>query len=460
MENYLYVILDSSFFRSLFSQETRSFLKRNRLVLAADFFAVYNSYMPLLSDKQKRYQKSNYLFVESLFRSNPSRVQFLKDDADCKDTLRTVIDYRSRGMSPLCVATCDITLIERLILTAPNGVDLFDLNRGIIIPSSDFRKLKNQLEVVHPNNTESERVPFSVQSGTTVYGLDNTAYVLGENQGMSGKEGLIYSIKDNERLVAKVFRKYAVGSQEKHLKELCRIARQTPVPWCSFPTDILRFDNHTIGILMPRIKATVLKSISVYRGNGDINLQSAPDIDPMKYSELLRYITGVIAQSNFLRAYCGLTVFDYNHGNLSAWRGDQATVFYDTDSFMCRNYFSCTVNDTIFSRDYLLDHKEELYAMADESLCKLVFTLLSLGYEPYTGNRRFVFCSDIDNQTRAYVKNYFPPKVYAYLERVFTGKEVPSPQYLLTLLRDVQKHLRSDPAIKQLRRRARPDFIK
>lgn len=462
------IFLDSIIYKKPFSKNLINLMESNQVVIADDFYETAEGFFPLMNDRQDAVFRYNLQVPTRLHATG--HCQSTKGISGCEDSRRTIrylldISHCRR----ICVATANPLLIEWIVSLGNSAIDIYDINNDTLCTPQTYAA---QEESLHMYRSDDRNLAPVIPAGATIYSRDNTAYILGKDINTGGGEGDLFELEtpgspQNSSYVAKIF--LHVPSDEKviFLKNLIAEAKRLNLSWCTFPVDLLYSeqqgsDRTVVGILMNKTDTPTLKTVGTIMVGDDIDPE-VDDWDHLRRSELIRFICQIISQSLFLHTAGGFIPIDYNAGNLSVPVKRRPVIFYDTDSFVFRRFFGGVVNDSYYTKEnYDVSKKTDVIMMAYENLCKLAFTVLALGYEPLT-DKGYVFAPKRNNQKHEYVKSYFPPDVFAYLDSVFLCREEASPYHLHALLFRAAEELKNNPdndiTIAEMRRRARPEVF-
>ena len=178
-------------------------------------------------------------------------------------------------------------------------------------------------------------------------GRNNTNYVLG-SEIASGGEGIVYEVKNNNKLVAKIYHDRKLKSSRQYMKEKIETMLDQPVdPYVNgklcitWPTDTLcDVNGNFVGFVMPKID---VKS-SIIRGQRDDKVRFFKNYN-YTYSVAMAYNIALIVS----RVHAtGSTVGDFNPKNILL-KDTGEVVFVDADSFNIRNrrsgkVYKCTMS--------------------------------------------------------------------------------------------------------------------
>ena len=417
---YEMVILDSAFFKKTFSANAKAFIKSNDIRLSKTFLDEVLALSAALDSESKKIQNTNFnTFINMIQKDSSVQVAW----GDAFDVCHRAVEMSRKGIK-ICVMTEDMLMIDRL-LSCGTPVDVYDLNRDQLLQYSCHVRSGTVHVDVAPADPE---LISDIGPGTILRKDYKNTVELGDPVSVPGLEGRVYSIKGNSKSLAKLYLAYPSKEKVSHLVRLIHIGRTTDLPWCSFPEELLYRGDRVVGFVMPKLEFESLENDKLYAGDDDImyegdenDFEGGPG---RKRSYTLGFCLMLLAQLKILSC-CGLCVSDYNFRNFSAYTPGKPVTMVDIDSFGESNYFGNTVVDKGFSRDYQQNTTEGFCELCDEGALKMVFKLLSLGLDAYSG----------ENQPYAlngpecffwYRRYYFPENVLSCLDDVFLRKKLPS----------------------------------
>lgn len=186
----------------------------------------------------------------------------------------------------------------------------------------------------------------------TFYGRTGIAYQL-ESQLGRGGEGVVYSLKGNDSMVAKIYNdnKFHNRTERSNLEEKLKTMIAMNIPSCingvtylAWPKDILYDRRSMKGFIMPAID-TRYKLYDIYRGGSNSRRDNVYPNYTWKYSVQFAYHLSWIVE--YLHMY-NIVIGDFNQNNIVVDTKNNTIVLIDCDSFDITNtktgqHFPCTV---------------------------------------------------------------------------------------------------------------------
>ncbi len=420
------IILDSSLFKKVLSQDAVNFICSDTLCIPSTFFSDLEGYTMFLDSKTKEIMNQNVKTVlyTAARNGNLSDAQSANNTGD---TYQLALKY-SKLASSNCVVTADVTLIERIKLNKLN-INIYDLNKEKMISHHQFfirpsRNTDNTPYDYRNTNAIKEGVQLKDDSGNT--------YTLSENI-HSGGEGKLFKVESKPDKVAKIYLSYPSSARITHLKKLVDFSKKVKIDWCIFPETVLYFNGEAVGFLMQNRPFKAMSKMTLYQGNDHINPDERKK--PKSYNYMLS--STFLAQLKFLSAY-GLSVCDYGKSNFSQFTAKTPIIFVDTDSFLYKDYSELALDDTAFSKKYTTA-KEDIYQLCDEGAYKHVFKIFTLGLDPNCWEYGYVF--DIADHPHLYRRAYLSSRLYNHFYSVFSKQGYKSLSSLLKITADEFKDL-------------------
>lgn len=438
---YNEVILDSALFKKPLSQNAKSFIGSNRVVMSSTFFSEVRSYTELLRGGYYENLTENLSTIVSMLHRGGKIIQYSQPF----DVRQRAVKLSENGYK-VCVITEDKLLIERLLTSSAINVDVYDLNKDMISPHMSY---KNTFCTVD-KKTSSSKIVSGIKNGTKLDTREGFCYTLGERLSEDGIEGYIYHVQEREDLVVKIYKTAPSHARRIHLERLLLIGKEIKAPWCAFPENLLYYKGELIGFTMPKIESVTMSEDSLYLGDDE-------DIEEDRLNKRLdyqvKYCLALLTQIKLLNCF-GISLPDFNDANFSVYTEKQPVVFYDADSFIYGSYFGNTIDDPAFSRQYDLTNKESLSLMCEENALKMVFRILSLGMYPFGGEGQ-PYQFNTEANEASYRRQYFFGNVLNRMDDVFSAKELPSICLMLNDLKNVETYLENEPqkniTIRQMR---------
>ena len=399
---YAYVVLDATFFKSLFSRELRDELQQVKIFMPSTFPVEMAHYRSMLSREKKRILEENYRFVHALQR----------DEKRFRHGLWETIKELD-GKNAL-VLTANRLMIQRVVLRCLD-VDIYDTEKQLLIPSSDFSELKSSLEFdpktdEYPDEADLPQELTLYTTGGMETKLSSTA--------MQGVEAQIYAVDGLPDLVAKVFYASPVQTEKiRNVEHMHNVGMSLDCTWLLYPERILYWDRDCkklAGFLQTYKSEAVSLTSPLYAGNP---LDPACNLN-VPISDTLKLCLRLTRQIQLLNTY-GECIFDYNTDNFALDRKKPDFVFmWDVDSFCSREYPPYAGGDETTARDYDLASFGEVIACCDELLFIFIFKLLTLGFPAVHYGKRSFMGNEMTGMWQ-WRRDIVPTNLMNLFERVF-----------------------------------------
>ncbi len=409
------VFLDSAIFKKPLSRAAEDFILDNPVVISQTFFHETKAYMRVLNPESCQILKANIFKITNLIKKGGCRISTLTESFDvCEKALEL-----SRRSKRVCVITENEEMIERLV--SEGTADVYDLNIDTLIKRNLYFRYEVFIEPSQGQNITD------IKEGSTLSLEGKGSITLSKALNTYGKEGRIYEITNEPKLVAKIYKKHPSPQRCDHLRKLQEIGKRMNAGWCLFPKELLySADNQLVGFTMDRTYTKMLSDDGLFSGNVEC---IGPEQLSLRRSYPIDLCLQLLSQVKVLNCY-GISVPDFNDGNFSVYCENQPVTMFDTDSFIQGDYFGRTVADDCFSRRYSTRNKNQLSLMCEECALKLVFRILSLGLSPFCHcDKPYIFSSS--ETPHRYKRSFFSHRVISYFDSVFTDRSNPSVSLLI-----------------------------
>ena len=460
-EGYKIVILDSTFFSANFTQEFKDGLSKTKVYVSSTFNTEIEEYRQVLSVEQKKIYSENFDYINKniiLKTMNLNSAEGKGDrlNNDIWGLINLMVELNKEFNAKIAIITANRVLMQKIVLKDIH-VDYYDLNKQMFIYQSKYSSMCNSFSFREVTSTEGQ-TEVRVTTGVTVYLSNNKNMVLGDEI-TSGLEATIYSIKDDNSLIAKVFKKDKLSASKlKNIHSISRINDDLKIDWAKFPLEVVYFDSTCkipIGFIEQRIIArSNLDENSLYLGDP---LSIEEEYLNKKISYSLDICLKVVRQVCYLNSY-GFFISDFNMGNFAfSDLSSDMIQMWDTDSFGYQNffgrYFSPEYTECKNHLPYDISKKEGAIAISEDALHQFVFKVLALGDSPISEYKK-TFKYDNDDYTNVIRRSFFPINVWDYLVDVFRGNKEPSSETLLyelsVALKRLKQYPNEDKTVKQL----------
>ncbi len=444
--SYKVALIDSSFYFRPFSDELRSALKGMPVYVGKTFRDDVQQISKVLSSSRRPVYEENLQFlIREIELKYINRFDDDEKTAHLQNDTWGMLNLMASIGSRFVLVTADRLLINRVILTDVR-VDIFDLSSDSFIYYSDFRSLRRDL--VLDNRLESAVSTHDpIRQDSILYRRNGTSLTLGAAMNDGGAEGVLYTVKGHQELIAKVYRsgKLPVNKLENLLK-LEGINDVMEISWAIFPQDILYYDKDlTIPV---GFSSRFVRTLSVL-GDDPLYTGDLPSLTPamldVPISQTLMLVLKVVRQVRYLNQY-GFYVSDYNTCNFS-YLGNSYDLLqmWDTDSFGYEGYFSGYTSGDRLGREYDVTQKMDAIALCNEALYVFAFRMLALG-DPPLSERKGTFKYDNPEYPNHYRISMIPDNLWNLFEQVFHQDKEPSVEMLLHELTAALDSLNKNPS--------------
>lgn len=442
---YRVALVDSSFYFRRFSDRLRKALKETKIYVGETFRDETEQISKVLSDRRRPVYEENLNFLIREIKLHCVKMTETDEHTEHlqNDTWGLLNLMTSMG-AKIVLVTADRLLIHRVILTGKK-VDIYDL-------SSDGFVYYEEFPVIRAGLTLDTRM----ESGTAEHGLIHEGSVLYRKNGgpvvldreiNSGIEGTLYTVRGNDALVAKVFKKGKLSVNKlENLMKLQGINDEMEISWAIFPQDMLYYDEAmTIPVGFTECYIATMSNL----GDDPLYIGDLPSMTDeqleVNISQTLKLVLKIVRQVRYLNQY-GFFISDYNPMNFS-YRGDSFDLMqmWDTDSFSYDRYFSGYIAGDKVSREYDVTTKTGAIDFCNEGLYVFAFKMLTLG-DPPISEIRGSFKYDRPAYPNYFRKNMIPTNLWKLFEDVFHGEKEASTEVLLRELVVAVDDLRRNPS--------------
>lgn len=434
LDQYGTVILDYTALFTELDEGLVNRLKNGRNVCVAPTFGCECRQMPLTAPAAlaRRMQRN--------FRALSGAGLRVNNDFGTVDTLGLARGLTGRGESVLVIeANYDVE--DRFVLSGLRA-DVYNLLDKLLVSHRRY----SDSEIPGRDGGAREQQEFHpVKPGDRVF-ADGVRRVLGDPlQDGSGTEAVVYHIKGEPELLAKVYRQdpedgnmlTAQKLHNIHMLRQCEAAWK--LPWAAMPQALLSVDEEggkPVGFLMKRFGRMELAANHPLFGSGNV-LEKFPACSGVTVGDVLAICQRLVRQTMFLAAN-DIHISDFNARNFGIPSGKEDYVaMLDADSFSCEDFRSEFFTYTALHPDEAsAGTKLELLQRCSESLVAFVFSLLSLDVT-FQAMRRgeFSFSAtrlmQMKNPTQMVKWQSIPENLRSLFQRVFEKGEQASMSVLL-----------------------------
>lgn len=469
-EEYKIVVLDSTFFCKSFTQEFKDGLSKTKVYVSGTFNTEIEQYRQVLSAERKKIYSENFDYINKNIILNTMNLNSMegkgdKFNNDIWGLICLMVELNKKFNAKIAIITANCLLIEKIVLKGID-VDYYDLSIGMFMYKSDYSYIYNKLSFHEVVSTEKQ-TDVRLGADATVY-LSNNRKIVLEDEITSGLEATIYSLKNDNSLIVKVFKKDKLSASKlKNIRSVSRINDELKIEWAQFPLEVVYLDSTCevpIGFIEKRVTAGCnLDHNSLYWGDP---LSIDEENLNRKISYSLDICLKIVRQVCYLNTY-GFFISDFNMGNFALSNVSSEMIqMWDTDSFGYKNffgrYFSPEYTECINHSPYDISKKQGAIAISEDALHQFVFKVLSLGDSPISEFKK-TFKYDNNNYPNIVRRSFFPSNIWNYLADVFRGNKEPSSETLLYELSFALKRLKQypneDKTAKQLFSDAIPGYL-
>lgn len=442
---YKVALIDSSFYFKAFSYQLREALKQIKVYVGQTFRDETEQISRVLSERRRPVYQENLSFLIREIKLNYVNMTAADENTEhLQNDTWGLLNLMGKLGAKFVLVTADRLLIQRVILTGIR-VDIYDLCSDSFVYNDEFPAIRARMTL----DTRMDSVAAEhgvIRENSMLYRNHGEPVVL-ENKINSGIEGTLYTVRGDEGLVAKVFKKDKLPINKlENLVRLQGINDVMDISWAIFPQDILYYDEAlTIPVGFTERYVATLSNL----GDDPLYIGDLPSMTDeqleVNISQSLKLVLKIVRQIRYLNQY-GFYVSDYNPMNFS-YRGDSFELMqmWDTDSFSFDRYFSGYIAGDKVSREYDVTTQIGAIDFCSEGLYVFAFKMLTLGDAPIS-EKRGTFKYDRPTYPNFFRKNMIPKNLWELFEAVFHGEKEASTEVLLRELVIAIDILRQNPS--------------
>ena len=442
---YKVALIDSSFYLKSFSDRLRHALKETKVYVGQTFRDEVEQISRVLSERRRPVYDENLNFLIREIKLNYVNMTGADEHtAHLQNDTWGLLNLMTSLGAKFVLVTADKLLMHRVILTEKK-VDIYDLNCDRFVYYDEFPVIRRGLMLdTRMESGTAEHGP--IREDSVLYRKTGGPVVL-EKEINSGIEGTLYTVRGNEKLVAKVFKKGKLSVNKlENLIKLQGINDVMEISWAIFPLDMLYYDEEmTIPVGFTERYIATMSNL----GDDPLYIGDLPNMTDehleVNISQTLKLVLKIVRQVRYLNQY-GFYISDYNPMNFS-FRGDNFDLMqmWDTDSFGYDRYFSGYIAGDKVSRDYDVTTKTGAIDFCSEGLYVFAFKMLTLG-DPPISEIRGTFKYDRPAYQNYFRKNMIPNNLWKLFDAVFHGEKEASTEVLLRELVVAVDDLRRNPS--------------